>query len=158
MKSELREFLAEGLKHYKKASYVMTEFFTNTQNELQGILKKRKDWGSVFKPKETKFIKSTKYWDKYPLINAQIEGAIEGKPAIIKIAVDWLKPESEYPTYDVWLEKGPESVYKKISAYQKRGRFELTKDGFGLVFDPSPDNFDLERDFNLLIDEFVRVF
>ena len=156
MKNELKEFLADGLKRYKKASHVMMEFFTNTQDELQGILKRKKDWGSAFKPKETKMVRSTKYWDKYPLINAQIEGTVGGKPVIIKIAIDWFTSESEYPIYEVWLDEGPDILYENISAYKKRARFKLMKDNLGLIFDPSPEDFDLERDFNILINEFVR--
>jgi hypothetical protein len=156
MKNELRDFLAEGLKHYKQASHVMTEFFRNTQDELQGILKKRKDWGSAFKPQEAIRVRSTKYWDEYPLINAQIEGYVAGKPATIRISINWFESESEYPFYEVWFYDGPASVYEKIGAYKKRGRVVLSKENRGLKMYPDPNDFNLERDFTILIDEFAR--
>lgn len=156
MKNELKDFLAAGLKHYKQASYVMTEFFRNTQDELQGILSKRKDWGSAFKPKETIKVRSTKYWDEYPLINAFIAGTIEGEAAKIGIAINWFQSESEYPFYEVWLNEGPDNIYKNIGAYKKRGRFELSEKNLGLKMYPDPNDFNMERDFTILIDEFVR--
>jgi hypothetical protein len=157
MKSELKEFLAEGLKHYKQASHVMTEFFRNTQVELQEILKKRKDWGSAFKPKETIKVKSTKYWDNYPFINAFIAGTIEGEAAQIGIALNWFQSEAEYPFYEAWLDDGPESICKNIGAYKKKGRFELSEKNLGLKMNTDPNDFNMERDFNILIDEFVRI-
>jgi hypothetical protein len=157
MKTEMKDFLAEGLKNYKKASSVMMEFFINTQDELQAILKKRNKWGSAFKPKETTKVKSTKFWDKYPLINALIPGDIEGKAVQIKIAINWHDSKSDYPFYAVYLVDGPDVIYEKISTYKKRGRFDLKSDERGLIMDPNPEDFNLERDFNILIDEFVKI-
>ncbi len=157
MKIDMTEFLAEGLKQYKKASHVMTVFFRNTQAELQGILERRKKWGSVFEPKGTVKIKSTKYWDEYPFINAFIDGTIEGEAARIGIAINWYQSKSEYPIFGVWLQVGPEKKVHNIRAYIKKGRFELAEEIAGLNMDPNPEDFNLERDFNILIDEFVKI-
>jgi hypothetical protein len=156
MKNEMKEFLAEGFARYKQASHVMKEFFTNTQNELQNILTKRKDWGSVFVPKETIKTKSTKYWDAYPLVNAEKTGSIGGETVRIKIAVNWFASKSEYPFFTAYLKNGPEKIYQNIVAYYEKAQFELRSDERGFILYPKQDDFDLERDFNILIDELLR--
>jgi hypothetical protein len=42
MKNETKEILAEGLKHFKQASFVWREFVKNTQIELQAYYRKEK--------------------------------------------------------------------------------------------------------------------
>jgi hypothetical protein len=157
MKNETKEFLAEGLKNFKKASFVVKEFVGNTQRELQGVLSKRKGWGTAFKPKEAIKVKSWRYWYGQAFINAEKVGTINGEDAYLDIGINWYQSELDYPFYEVWLEEGPDLVYENLKKYKKRGRFELTKDNIGLKFYPNPEDFDLERDFNLLIDEFVKI-
>jgi len=156
MKNELRDFLSEGMKRYKQASKIMTEFFRNTQSELQEILKKRKDWGSTFKPKKTTKVRSTKYWDEYPLINASISGTIGNNPVIVQIAINWFWSDSNYPFFVVRFYDAPDDLYEKIRSFKKHGKFEMSKDETGLVFYPDSEDFNLERDFSLLIDEFLK--
>jgi len=156
MKNELKDFLSEGMKRYKQASKIMTEFFRYTQSELQEILKKRKDWGSIFKPKETTKVRSTKYWDEYPLINASISGTIGNNPVIIQIAINWFRSDSNYPFFIVRFYDAPDKLYEKVSSFKKHRKFEISKDEDGLVLNPDPEDFNLERDFNLLIDEFLK--
>lgn len=156
MKNEMKEFLAEGFRRYKQAYHVISEFSTNTQNELQDIIIKRKNWGSAFKPKELNKVKSYKYGDP-GIFNAQIEGTIEGKPATLRISVNWFQSESDYPFYEIWFYDGPESAYEKTGSFKTKGRIEMSgADHRGLKMYPDPNDFDLERDYNALIDEFVR--
>lgn len=149
----MKEFLAEGMNRYKQASKVMMEFFKNTQAELQEILKRKKEWGDTFKRKEIITVKSTKFWDEYPLINAQIEGTIDGKTARIQISINWFRSDLEYPYYSIEFYDAPEKFYKNIS-YEKQGKYELLDQNW-LIFYPDPKDFNLDRDFNLLIDEFL---
>lgn len=152
---ELINFLAEGMKRYKKASQIMVNFYENTKLKLQQILENRKEW-KVFKPGEVKKIKSTKYWDQYPYANALVSGKINGKPATIKIAINWYWSESDYPFYTIdFYDIKDEEYIEKLSSYKKRGKVELSTDKRSLVLYPNPDDFNLERDFNLLIDEFL---
>jgi len=101
MENEWNGFLSEGMKSYKKAAMVMGAFFKNVQAKLQEILESRKEWGN-FQPQETKAIRSTKYWDDYPYINAQIHGTLYGEPSIIEMAVNWYESKSDYPFYRVY--------------------------------------------------------
>jgi hypothetical protein len=152
---ELNNFLAEGMKRYKKASEIMIEFYENVKLKLQQILENRKEW-EIFKPGEVKKIKSTKFWDKYPFANAQIAGKINGRPATIKIGINWYASESDYPFYGIWFYDTKADEYiEKLKSYKKHGKVELSNDKNSLVLYPNPDDFDLERDFNLLLDEFL---
>lgn len=152
MKNEMKEFLAEGLKYYKKANLVMSEFSNSIQTELLGILKNRENWGPVFKPGGSDKIKILKYGGNTPIFVAQIEGKVGGTPAPIRISINW--QESEYPFYEIWFFDGPPGIYEKFKAYKKKGRVEQSLDR-GLKMYPDPDDFDIERDLIILIDEFV---
>ncbi len=158
MKANWDDFLAEGMKSYKKASMIMGAFFNNIQSKLQDILKSRKEWGT-FHPKETKAIRSTKYWADYPYINAQIHGTHNGEPTVVEIAVNWFYAETDYPFYWAYVYSPQEKYDKKILSYPKEGKIKRYTDRHGhgfLILMPNPEDFNLERDFNILLDEFVK--
>lgn len=155
MNEDTLGFLSAGMKNYKKASEVMGAFFKETQAALQAILKNRRDWDK-FKPGEVAKVKSTKYWDDYPLINAQIQGTIDQNSASIEIAVNWYESKSDYPFYSIRFYEGPD-LRSKLSSYKKAGSFEADSENTRLIFSPSPEDFNLGRDMNLLMDEFIKV-
>ncbi|MCB1139167.1 MAG: hypothetical protein KDK23_10450 [Leptospiraceae bacterium] len=156
MDNEMKEFVAEGMKRYKEASRIMVLFGKSVKGELQDILSSRKNWGP-FTPGETRKTRSTTFWHDYPLLNADIFGSISGKDVTIRVAVNWYQSESEYPFYSVSLESGytEEHVQRFLNlAPETEGIFAIDR---GLAFRPEPDDFDLRRDFDLLIDGFVEV-
>jgi len=158
MDNEIKEFLSEGMKRYKEASLLMVRFGQNIKSELHNILKNRTDWG-IFIPEEQKKTKSTKYWDEYPLFNAEISGTINNAAHTIRISVNWFESDNNYPFYSIHFQYNnpPEEIINKFNAYEIQSNFELTRANNGLVMFPNPDDFNLSRDFNLLIDEFVKV-
>jgi len=158
MKNDLHQFLAEGMKRYGQAIKVMKTFFDEVETRLHEILIKRKEWGK-FDPDKKQKVRSTKYWTMYPFINAQIYGSIEGKSAIIEIAVNWFQSENKYPFY--WARfYSPRDFDQKIEAYEanrklKQSRFGIKEEG-RLILYPKPNDYDLDRDFKELIDEFLK--
>lgn len=159
MENEWRDFLLEGMKAYKKAAMVMKTFYNTTQDRLKRILESREDWGD-FVPVETKSIRSTKYWDDYPYINAQIHGTIDEEPATIEIGVNWYESETDYPFYCAYIYNPAGKYDERMVRYSREGRMSSYRRDSGhlsLKFDPDFDDFDLERDFDILLDEFVKV-
>jgi hypothetical protein len=155
--SELDAFLAQGMKKYKKASEVMVSFYENMKTRMQQILISRENWG-IFDRGEVKNVKSTKFWDQYPFVNAQISGKIEGKPATIKIGINWYASDSGYPFYGIWFYDIAKDGYKeKLGSFQNHGNIVLNKTRDGLNLNPNPDDFNLERDFTLLLDAFIEL-
>ena len=156
MDKKLKQFIEEGVKRYKEASRLMVLFGKTIEGELQGILSTRKDWGK-FKPDTTKKkIISTKYWSEYPYLNAKIFGKIGQKQCTILIGINWYQSDIDYPHYEIRLEKGAdEELSNKFMEYSENGVFEVRKNS--IVFCPDPKDFNLHRDFNKLIDEFIKI-
>lgn len=158
MNDELTKFLEEGMKKYKEASRLMFLFGNIIEKILQEILEKRKNWG-IFVPQKTKKTRSTRYWSEYPLLNAEIYGTINSKKCLIRIEINWYESDTEYPFYTVCFRDSDSLdnfILNKIINYQSENLFGVYKE-LGLKMYPDPNNFDLFRDFNLLIDEFVKI-
>lgn len=157
MDKELREFVKEGMHRYKEASRLMVLFGRTIEGELQNILKSRKKWGN-FKPEKTsKSVGSTRYWSEYPFLNAKIFGKIRGRECTIRIAINWYQSEVDYPFYEICLEKGAdEEIFNKFSSYNEQAVLEDRKKDT-LFYFPKKDDMDLKRDFNKLIDEFIKI-
>ncbi len=155
MDKELKQFIKEGVKRYKEASRLMVLFGKKIESELQSILTTRKEWGK-FKPDITKKKISTKYWSEYPFLNANIFGKIGQKQCTIRIAINWYKSDTNYPYYEIRLEKGAdEELSNKFMAYNENGIFEVRENS--IILCPNPVDFNLYRDFNKLIDEFIKI-
>jgi len=152
----LKQFMEEGIRRYKEASRLMVLFGKTIENELQGTLSARKDWGK-FKPDMAKRkIISTKYWSEYPYLNAKIFGKIGLKECTIRIGINWFKSDIEYPYYEICLEKGAdEELLNKFVEYNDSSVLEIRKDS--IILNPNPKDFNLKRDFNKLIDEFIKI-
>jgi hypothetical protein len=145
------------MKRYKQAKKVIAQFYKNTRTSLQEILRKRKSWGD-FEPGEIPKIKSTQYGGDYPYINAQIEGKIHGEKVKIEIAVDWYESDSDYPFYCIRFYEN-NKYDDKISSYEEHGKVKRYRNMYGsemLIYVPDPNDFSLDRDLNLLIDEFIK--
>ena len=150
------EFLSEGMKRYKEASQLMILFGRNVQNQLQEILTQRGSWGP-FKPDETRKKRSTTYWHEYPLLNADIFGSIDKKSCTIRIAVNWYQSESSYPFYMCGLENGADENVLKLFKNHNRKNSDFEIGERVVIYRPDPEDFNLSRDFNILIDEFVLI-
>lgn len=156
MDDKLCAFISEGMNKYKEASRLMVLFGKSIEKELQDILSARVNWGN-FHPDTTKKKRSTTFWHQYPLLNADIFGTINGKACTIRIAVNWYKFDDEYPCYTVNCENGDfESLTGLLNIYESSTEqiFALDKN---LCFKPNPNDFNLERDMNVLLDELVKI-
>ena len=155
MDKELKQFIEEGVKRYKEASKLMVLFGKKIESELQSILTTRKEWGK-FKPDMAKKKRSTTFWHEYPYLNADIFGKISQKQCTIRIAINWYSANTDYPYYEIRLEKGAnEELSNKFMAYNENSVFEVRENSIILV--PDPKDFNLHRDFNKLIDEFIKI-
>ena len=156
MDKELKQFIEEGIKRYKEASRLMVLFGKKIESELQGILSARKDWGK-FKPEKTSHsVGSTRYWSEYPFLNAKIFGKIGQRQGTIRIAINWYNSDDNYPYYEACLEKGAdEELSNKFKEYSENGILEVRENS--IILCPDPKDFNLRRDFNKLIDEFIKI-
>ena len=143
-------FIEEGMKSYKKASEVAALFRNEVENILKSILKARTDWGP-FEKNTIKQPQSSKYWTEYPYINANLQGQFKGSAHNIRLAINWMS--ADYPIFSILFYDKNESYKEEMEQFDWRPEFSFEKD---LRFTPNPDDLDIERDFNLLIDEFVR--
>jgi len=156
MDKKLKQFVEEGVKRYKEASRLMVLFGKTIESELQGILSARKEWGK-FKPEKTSHsVGSTRYWSEYPFLNAKIFGKIGQRQCTIRIAINWYNSDDNYPYYEVCLEKGAdEELSNEFTEYNENGIFKVRKNS--IILCPGPKDFNLHRDFNKLIDEFIKI-
>jgi len=156
MDKKLKKFIEEGVKRYKEATRLMVLFGKTIESELQSILSTRKDWGK-FKPEKTSHsVGSTRYWSEYPFLNAKIFGKIGQRQCTIRIAINWYNSDDNYPYYEVCLEKGAdEELSNKFREYGENGILEVRKNS--IILCPDPKDFNLHRDFNKLIDEFIKI-
>ena len=151
MKTETDEFVAEGMIRYKEAASVLVSFGKEVEAQLTSILNKRSEWGR-FIPEGDSRAKSTNYWLQYPLLNAKLDGEFEGDNIKVVIDVNWYQSQSDYPFYSVWIE--PRDKYQaRLEQHDWDSIFEFKE--IGLRFYPSPDDFDMTRDFDALLDEFI---
>ena len=160
MNNELNLFLQEGVKRFKEASQIMVLFGKSIEDALQLILTQNKNWGN-FIPDNSRKKRSTKYWDEYPLKNAEIFGTINNKKITLRIGINWYESNTDYPMYFITIQEGiPNELLSKSHNYKPHNsKIEVlhSNDNFSLVFYPTEDNFNLHRDFKNLIDEFVKL-
>lgn len=149
MNSDVEKFVKEGILRYKSATNTYVSFIKEVENRLQNILTDRKDWRSL-KP-NFKTVKSTRYWVEYPLINSRIECNYKDQKIKLIIAINWYESDLETPFYCVRC--------KNINFLQNT--FENANEEFDVVDDqlryfPDVKELNLKRDFNLLIDEYLK--
>jgi hypothetical protein len=154
MDKQIEEFLSLGMQRYKQASATMVSFGQEVEARLQRILSERTPdrWGN-FLPDHVKQAKSTRYWSQYPVLNAKIDGTINGAAVRITIEINWYQSESEYPFYSAWLD--PADPYlQAMSEFDWSNGVYFEENGIRLA--PDEEDFALERDFNILLNEFVN--
>jgi len=139
MDKEIRQFVEEGVKRYKEASRLMVLFGKTIESELQSILTTRKEWGK-FKPDVAKKKRSTTFWHEYPYLNADIFGKISQKQCTIRIAINWYGSGTDYPHYEIRLEKGAdEELSNKFMEYNENSIFEVRENS--IILCPNPEDF-----------------
>ena len=151
MKNANEFFIIEGLKRYKQANIVYNTFRRELQNKLQSILKKRTDWG-MLKP-NMRSVKSTNFGQDYPLINGRIDCQIQDKLLTIVLAVNWYQSDTDTPLFSLWVEPEGDLLFK-MEQYNWSSPYEFSRKQ--LIIQPDADNFDIDKEFNMLIDEFIR--
>lgn len=153
MNKEMQEFIKEGVRRYGEAALIMVKFGETIEEKLKEVLDKRQSWRN-FKPKDEAKAYKTSYWSKYPLLNAKIEGTMYNQNVILVIAINWYDSLNEYPFYSVWFEPRELSAdYLSKQQFMETDNLEIANSE--LRFNPDPDNFNLERDFNMLLDVFI---
>ncbi len=153
MKNETKKFLEEGMKRYKQASMVMVSFIEELEALLQDTLLKQKDWGP-FKPHPTgKATGSTRNWTKYPGLNARIKGKYGDKDSEVILSIVWYESNTDYPFYTVTISPGGIYALERVNFDWDNA---CQPEGNRLRFDPDPADFNPERDFKFLLNEFVR--
>ncbi len=148
------DFIAEGMKKYKCATAAMISFQNEIETRLQDILVKRpaENWGE-FQSKKLVKSKTGRTWNQYPTAIAKINGIVEGKEIEIGIVVSWYTSESDYPIYSAWAD--PREQYLSLmKSFEWQPQVRCGE--WGISFNPDENDFNLERDFNLLLDELVR--
>jgi hypothetical protein len=152
MDKDTKKFVSEGMRRYKQAAYVLVEFGNEVEAQLKDILNKRKEWGE-FTPENNAQARSTTYWSTYPLLNSKLDGKFKGEDIKIVIGINWYLSKGNYPFYSVWIE--PRDKFSALlEQYDWNSDFEFKEND--LRFYPDENDFDLKRDFNKLLDEFVR--
>jgi len=152
MKNETDQFIAEGMTRYEQASSVLVTFRRELETILKGIMNSRNSWGLFIPSNDARAIKST-YGADYPLLNAKLEGWFNGEVVKIVIAVNWYQSQTEYPFYAVWFEP-QEQTPSHFEQFEWKSDFEFVESA--LRFYPDPADCNLARDFNVLLDEFIR--
>jgi hypothetical protein len=165
MNQKMSEFLSAGMQSYKQATAVMISFVEATETRLQEILTSRTPdkWGR-FVPSSEAAVKSTRTWKEYPHISARIAGKLGGAAITITIAINWYQSETEYPFYEIYIQGDENEEAGKtplISLNEfPRGRqvrhVHTEVDTLRLV--PDEHDFDLDRDFGILLDELLGLF
>ena len=148
------DFVHEGMKRYREASTTLVAFGEEVERRLQRLLYDGppSGWGA-FVPSDNARARSTRYWSKYPLLNAKIDGEIGGTSATITIAVNWYESDGTYPFYAL----GVEPVENHVDAMQDfewREGVRPTRDG--IRFEPNPEILDMKDGFRVLLEEAVR--
>lgn len=154
MNDEMNDFLFEGMKRYGEAAKVMVKFGKTIEAQLKEILDSRKNWGE-FTPVADAKAKSTTYWSEYPLLNSRINAKWNDKEVLITIAINWYKTNTDYPYYAVWLEQKEQSIEYVSNIMIKSNNIEAVERELRLY--PNPNDFNLERDFNRLLDVFLGI-
>jgi hypothetical protein len=159
MNSEMDEFLSAGLKRFRQGTAVMISFEEGIETRLQKILSERTpdEWGSFVSTAKTK-VKSTKGWKEFPHLKARIDGKLGDEKVNITIAVNWWESESHYPFYEIFLD--PKGLWQNPMKEFEWGRkvCEFSAYNKGIRLDPDEDDFNLERDFGILLDAPLRFF
>ena len=153
MSKETNHFIREGIQKYKQATNTYFSFRKELQNKLQFILKNHKTWGKL-KP-NFKSVKSTTFGQDYPLLNARINCDFNTEKLVLVIGVNWYQSESDFPFFTVWLEKDntffniqEQFTWNPPYKYEERS----------LRYFPNQDDYDLKKDFEGLLNEFIRFY
>lgn len=153
MNKENSDFIEEGIKRYKQATYVLVKFKKEIEKQLQSILNTNTKWGK-FTPEQEALATSTTYGAIYPLLNARVKGTLLGQKVIIVIAISWYQSETEYPLYAVWIEPKDKQLELLLNNFVWSDDYKIENGALRLY--PDPRKFDLERDFSILLNEFGR--
>lgn len=149
--SDEKAFFAEGMRTYKEASDILVFFGKGIESRLQAVLNERSDWGQIVPVAEAR-AKSTTYWSMYPLLNAKRLVTWKGKEMQVSLAVNWYQADGNYPFYSVELGKDEAALLGFCEQDMPHG-IEVVENHLRLY--PDPNDFDLERDCNRLLDVLV---
>lgn len=152
MNNAHRDFLKEGMQRYKEATDVLRTFVSGIEDELKQVLDTREEW-SPLSPTGESAATSTKYWSTYPLLNARRGVTYKGAEYSLVLNINWSEAEGNYPFYAVALVTSKERL-SVAETYTPTAPF-FTEQA-GLCMYPDPEDFDIQRDFTVLIDEFLQ--
>ena len=153
--NEKKDFLKEGIYRYKQAYDIYWKFREEIEKSLTIILSERKEWGDFIPDKDTLFSRA---WANGLILNARLSGKYDDKIFSIGIGIDWSNKKNDLPVYFLWLENEKRKYIKLNENYNWAEKIEY-KEFSGnkhLIFHSNQKAFNLERDFNLLLDEFTN--
>lgn len=162
MSDEMDAFSAEWLVKYRKASLALKDFQAQVNGRLKSLLDARtKDdrWGPFKAQKATSRSRDLHSDDPFAAYVDDSNTAIQ-----VYAKVVWDKHELVRPYGLVRVKKGTgkdsREEFKRLTeamgAYGWARKVEAVPSKDGIRLDPTPDDFDLDRDFNILLDELVR--
>jgi len=154
MSKKFDAFIEEGMKSYKKASEVAALFRGEVENILKDIMNSREDWGP-FQKKAMKQSQSSKFWTEFPYINANLNGAIHDTSVTIRIAVNWTDSSTKYPFYEIRFYDQNHPFVEEMKNFVWNEDFTFEEPNKVVLY-PDASDISLNRDFGMLIDEFVR--
>mgnify|MGYP006282151057 CR=1 FL=1 len=147
-------FVHEGLARYRQAGATLVAFGEEVERRLQKLLTEgpKDGWGR-FVPASDARARSTRYWSKYPLLNAKLDGKIDGADATITLAVNWWEAEGDYPFYALHIEPTANHI-DAIRDFDWQNDIKPAREG--IVYEPNPEILDLQEGFRRLLDEAGR--
>ena len=169
MNPQIDEFLSIGLKRFKPSTVVMISFENEIKTRLQEVLAVRTaadEWGSSFKPSGQPEFKRSQTWKEYPHLSAYIPGELgDAKVKItMSIAVNWYESDADYPYYEIYIqgdtdEESNNALLRSLNKFPQGRQVRYFHTWIDtLRLDPDEDDFDLKRDFGILLDEVVGFF
>ena len=158
MENESKDFLKEGMKQYQTALEMVNAFYKEITNKLHDVLEHHNNWG-IFIPEKDAKIKSTNSAQEYAWMNATLPGKIENENGTVEIQIDWYGSKKEYPYYMVRFiyTNCKDHIQKLQKANFEKYQFYKNQSGDGIMFQPNPEDFNIEKDFEEMISEFIGV-
>lgn len=137
------------MRRYHDASSVVSKFETLIEKEIENIIRTRKEWGKIV-PRFAKIRNRPK--ERLKLF-ADFDALYQETPVKIRLGIIW-KDVSKKETY-YYISTWGESVFDDIWKSYESDIF--SSDDHSLGFFPDVADVNIERDFNVILDEFIRI-
>jgi len=151
MDEKMESFLKEGILRYREAFNTIRTFEDNITKRLKDILKERTDWNDFLPDKAS--IRHTNPGRYYTWKNAVISGVkkSDNTHRELQIGITWDENDPYY--FFANFSNDPTKF-----AYSQSSDKIQAKNAWAtlLCIVPGNDEFDLDRDYNLVLDELLK--